>query len=157
MNINWGTKVIYVYKADSFMTSLGGGIYEMDTDAFRLELKDLEDSEEGMPFPDTHRHNTEVTLSGVTYARFLEIINGYTITFENDQYAVNLAGSNNNIADVMNVNQVSLRSFNSAGLVVVGGGTGDAPTVEEIRIEMDDNSTKLQSIDNNAKLIPALL
>lgn len=155
MDITWSTKVINVYKADAFMTNLGGGIYEMDTDGFRLALKDLEDSEDGMPFLDTHRHNTEVTLGGVTYARFIEIINGYTITFEDGQYAVKLAGSNNNIADVMNVNQVSLRSANSAGMVVTGSGL--APTVEEIRIEMDDNSEKLAAIDRNAKLVPALL
>jgi hypothetical protein len=155
MQINWGTRVIYVYKADTFMTDLGGSIYEMDTDGFRLALKDAEDGEDGIPHPDTHNHNTEVTLSGVVYARVLEIINSYTITFEDGQYAVNLAGSNNNIADVMNVNQVSLRSFNSAGMVVTGGGL--APTVEEIRTEMDDNSTKLASIDRNAKLIPATL
>ena len=124
MLINWATKVITVYQADTFMTNEGGGIYTMDTDAFRLALKNEEDSEIGMVFDDTHRHNTEVVLSGVTYARFFEIINGYTITFEDGQYAVNLANSNNNIADVMNVNQVSLRSFNSAGLVVVEGGGG---------------------------------
>jgi hypothetical protein len=155
MLIDWGTRIIYVYRTDSFMDDLGGGIYEMDTDAFRLALKDEEDSEDGAPFPDTHRHNTEVTLSGVTYARIFEIINGYTVTFEDDQYAVKLVGSNNNIADVMNVNQVSLRSSNSAGMIVTGSGL--APTVEEIRIEMDDNSEKLAGIDKNAKLIPALL
>lgn len=121
MDIDWGTQVITVYTTDAFMTSLGGSIYEMDTDAFRLALKDMEDDEEGMPFPDTHRHNTEVTLSGVTYARVIEIINGYTITFDDGQYAVKLTGSNNNIADVMNLNQVSLRSANSAGLIQGGG------------------------------------
>jgi hypothetical protein len=117
MDITWGTKVINVYKADSFMTDLGGNVYEMDTDDFRLALKALEDDEAGMPFPVTHRHNTEVTLGGITLARTFEIVNGYTITFEDGQYAVSLVGSNNNIADVMNLNQVSLRSFNSAGLV----------------------------------------
>jgi hypothetical protein len=35
-----------------------------------------------MAFPSTHIHNTAVTLSGVTYARTVEIINGYTIDFE---------------------------------------------------------------------------
>jgi hypothetical protein len=118
MNVNWGTKVITVYKADTFMSDLGGGtVYEMDTDAFRLALKAVEDDEEGMPFPDTHRHNTQVTLGGITLARTFEVINGYTITFEDGQYAVKLTGRNNNIGDVMNVNQVSLRTYNSAGLI----------------------------------------
>jgi len=122
MQIDWGTKVIYVYKADDFMTDLGGNLYEMDTNAFRLALKNAEDDEEGIPHDDTHSHNTQVLLGGVIYARVIEMINGYTITFEDGQYAVNLKGSNNNIADVTNVNQVSLRVFNSAGLQVVETG-----------------------------------
>lgn len=122
MQINWGTRVITVYRADVFMTNLGGGIYEMDTNAFRLALKDAEDGEDGMPHPDTHNHNTTVTVGGVTLAHVLEIINGYTVTFEDGQYAVNLKGTNNNIPDVANVNQVSIRSFNSAGLQVVETG-----------------------------------
>ena len=120
INIDWGAKIINIPQAD--LISLGGNIYELDVDAFRLILKDLEDSIEGMSFPDTHRHNTIVTVAGVTLARVIEIINGYTITFENAQYAVNLVGANSNIPDVANVNQVSIRSFNTAGLIQVGSG-----------------------------------
>jgi hypothetical protein len=112
--INWNTKVIYVPK--NFLTFVSGTTYEMDTDAFRLALKDIED-DEGIPFLDTHRHNTEVALGGLTYARTIEIINGYTVYFEDGMYAVNLIGSNNNIADVAIVNHVSIRPTNSAGLV----------------------------------------
>jgi hypothetical protein len=122
VQINWGTRVITVYRTDAFMTDLGGNVYEMDTNAFRLALKDEEDSPDGMDAPDTHRHNTTVTVGGVTLAHVLEIINGYTITFDDDQYAVNLKNTNNNIPDVTNVNQVSIRSFNSAGLQVVETG-----------------------------------
>jgi len=122
ISIDWGTKIISVPQ--SYLTNLGGGVYELDLDEFRLDLKDLEDDEEGMAHLDTHIHNTEVTLAGVTYSRFIEIINGYTITFEDGQYAVNLAGANSNIADVSNVNQVSIRSFNSAGLITVTTGSG---------------------------------
>jgi len=92
-------------------------IRELNLNAFRLDLKDLEDDEEGMPFPDTHKHNTEVTVGGLTLARVIEIINGYTVTFEDGQYAVNLVGANSNVGDVINVNQVSVRSQNSAGLI----------------------------------------
>jgi hypothetical protein len=132
ISVNWGTKVISVPQ--SYLTHIGGSLYELDTDQFRLDLKDLEDSEEGMPFPDTHRHNTEVVLSGVTYARTLEIINGYTITFENGSYRVRLAGSNNNIADVANLNSVSILSQNSAGLISVDSGAGDWTTTEKAQI-----------------------
>lgn len=125
ISIDWGTKVITIPKAD--MTQIQTNpfeIRELDLDAFRLALKDLEDSDEGMTFPDTHRHNTTVTLAGITLARVIEIINGYTVTFEDGQYAVNAVGANCNLADVLNLNQVSLRTFNSAGLQVVTQGSG---------------------------------
>lgn len=122
ISINWSTKIITIPQ--SYLTLVSGSVYELDTDQFRLDLKSLEDDEVGIPHLDTHRHNTEVVLGGVTYSRFIEIINGYTITFEDGMYAVNLVGSNNNIADVANVNQVSIRSQNSAGLITVSSGSG---------------------------------
>lgn len=125
ITINWATKVITVPK--NFMTTIQTDPFEvrgLDLNDFRLALKDLEDNDDGMTFPDTHRHNTQVTLAGITFAHTLEIINGYTVTFEDGQYAVNATGANSNIADVMNLNQVSLRTANSAGLQVVSVGSG---------------------------------
>ncbi len=125
ITINWGTKVITIPK--SFMAQVQVNpfeVRELDLDALRLALKDLEDSDQGMAFPDTHSHNTQVVLSGVTYARMLIFINDYTVTFEDGQYAVNAVGANSNIADVMNLNQVSLRTANSAGLITVTSGSG---------------------------------
>lgn len=122
ITINWDTRVISIPK--SFMTELSPTLYELDLNDFRLALKDLEDDMEGMSFPITHNHNTEVTLAGITFARTIEIINDYTVTFEDGQYAVNAVGANSNIADVMNLNQVSLRTANSAGLITVTSGSG---------------------------------
>lgn len=117
ISIDWGTKVIFVPKADlTLIQATPTEIRELNLNTFRLALKDLEDSDEGMAFPDTHRHNTEVMVAGLTLARVVEIINGYTVTFEDGQYAVNLPGANSNVGDVVNVNQVSVRTFNSAGL-----------------------------------------
>lgn len=120
ISINWTTQVITVPQAD--LTFVSGSIYELDVNWFRLALKDIEDSEEGVAFPDTHSHNTESTLSGVVYARQFKIINGYTVTFENGSYTVRCVGANHNIGDVKNVNSVSLIIGNSAGLVL-GDGT----------------------------------
>lgn len=117
VTIDWATRVISIPQAD--LTHLGGTSYQLDTDWFRLQLKDLEDSEAGIPMPDTHRHNTQVLLGGISYARIIEIINGYTITFENGSYTVSLVGSNNNILDVTNLNSVQVASNNSAGLINV--------------------------------------
>lgn len=139
ISVNWPSKIINIPQ--SYLTNLGGGVYELDTDELRLDLKDLEDSEQGMPFLDTHQHNAPVTLAGATYAQVLEIINGYTITFEDGQYAVSLVGSNNNISEVTNVNQVSIRSNNSAGLIQVTSGSGVLPQdISDIRVAVWSDS-----------------
>jgi hypothetical protein len=151
ITITWGTKVINVPRADMTLIQASPEIRELDLDDFRLALKDLEDSEEGMCFPDTHTHNAGVTVGGTTLAMVIEIINGYTITFEDGQYAVNLVGANSNVADVTNVNQVSIRSQNSAGLI--GSAVLDLiPDIEETvdfnrkvlsnRLELEAGSTE---------------
>jgi len=122
ISIDWATKVINIPQ--DYLTNLGGGIYELNVNTFRLDLRDIEDNEDGIPFQYTHVHNTEVTLGGLTLSRVVEIIAPYTITFEDGQYAVNLVGANNNIADRTNVNQVSVRANNSAGMVTVNSGSG---------------------------------
>jgi len=115
ITIDWGTKIISIPQAD--LTFISGSLYELDVNSFRLTLKALEDDEEGAWAPRTHNHNTAITLSGVTYARTVEIINGYTVTFEDGNYSVSCIGANHNLADVKNVNSVSLIINNSAGLI----------------------------------------
>lgn len=119
VSINWATRVITIPQAD--LAPVSAGLYELDVDTFRLALKDIEDGVDGISFPDTHRHNTQVTLSGVTYSRTFEVINGYTVTFQDtgSPYTVRCVGANHNIADVKNVNQVSLVIGNSGGLITV--------------------------------------
>jgi len=112
------TNVIFVPRADmTLIQSTPTEIRQLDLNAFRLELRDIGDSEEGVIFDSTHNHNTTLTVGGVTLARSIEILEPYTITFEDGQYAVNLVGANSNVGDRVNVNQVSVRSANSAGLV----------------------------------------
>lgn len=117
ITIDWGTGVIFVPRSElTLVQQLPTIIYTLDLNFFRLTLKDLEDDAEGMPYTITHIHNTEVTLGGLTYARVIEIVEPYTVTFEDGQYAVNLIGANSNVGDRVNVNQVSVRSANSAGM-----------------------------------------
>ena len=119
VTIDWTMKIISIPKSDlTLVQSDPFEVRELDLDWFRLQLKDLEDSAEGIVCPDTHRHNTEVTLGGLTFARVIEIINGYTVSFENGNYAANLVGANSNVGDVTNLNEVSVRTQNSAGLIV---------------------------------------
>lgn len=146
ITINWLTKVINVPKTyTTLVQSLPTEIRQLDVNVFRLDLKDIEDSEEGMPFLDTHRHSPEVQIAGLSLARVVEIINGYTITFEDDQYTVNLIGANTNLAEVTNVNQVSIRSSNSAGLTTPGFTPAERIKLEELwRIHGLDNTKPLE-------------
>lgn len=115
--IDWDNKIINVPKSNLLLIqSSPTEIYQLDLNEFRLDLKALEASIDGMAFLDTHLHYPPVSVGGVTLARVVQIINDYTVTFEDGKYAVNLLGANSNVGDVINVNQVSVRSANSAGL-----------------------------------------
>ena len=127
ITIDYLNKIIEVPK--SYLTLVSGSTYSLDIDAFRLDLKDLEDDEEGIAHLDTHEHTAPKTLAGIQYARFIEFINGYTIEFEDGQYNVDASVANSNLMDVLVDNQVSVRTNNSAGLIVTSG--GGALTQEE--------------------------
>jgi hypothetical protein len=92
-------------------------VRELNLNDFRLTLKDLEDEIQGINWPKTHNHEPPFQIGGVELARTVKLVNEYTVTFEDGQYAVNLVGANSNVGDRVNVNQVSVRSANSAGLV----------------------------------------
>jgi hypothetical protein len=124
VSVNWPAKEILVTQ--DYLRHVQGSLYELDVNQFRLDLKALEAGEDGIIWEDTHRHYPEVTLAGVTFARVVEITNGYTITFEEkpSPYRVRCVGANHNISDVMNLNTVSLIIGNSAGLIVHSIGSG---------------------------------
>lgn len=139
VSVAWATGVISVPQSD--LTFISGTLFELDTNVFRLALKALEASAEGMAELDTHQHNTEVTIAGVTFARTIEIINGYTVVFEDGQYAVSLVGSNNNIFDegIIVRNQVSIIPTNSGGLIRNVDAVDDF--VEALRTSLYDGVT----------------
>jgi len=117
ISIDYTTRIISVQKVDmTLVQSTPFEIYELDIDAFRLELKDIEDDIGGISFVDTHFSSTAVTAEGAVVARVFEIINGYTVTFEDGAYTVNLVGASTNIAEVTNVNQVQVRGVSSTAL-----------------------------------------
>jgi len=122
------------------LQSMPTEIRELDLNSFRLALKDIEDSDLGMTQDTTHNHVAPIGVGGVTLARVVEIINNYTVTFEDGQYAVNLSGANTNLADKVNVNQVSVRSANSAGLV----------QTSEIEYSSFQNSVSLDVVNGGA-------
>jgi hypothetical protein len=131
-SINFVTKVISIPQSE--LTGVSPNIYSLDANAFRLAVLAIMD-DVGIIYDDPFRHNTAVILGGVTYARTIEVINGYSLTFEDGQYAVRIVGANTNFEDVTNVNQVSIRSGNSAGLIQVSteGGGGSSLTQQQVR------------------------
>lgn len=136
ISIDWAAQIINVPQ--SHLTPVGGNVYELDAHEFFLDIKALEASEEGQPFPDAVRHNAAVSLSGIVLGHVVQIINDYTVTFEDGQYAVNIVGANTNISEVTNINQVSVRSYNSAGLQIAGSGITNQDKEEIVELIIND-------------------
>jgi len=131
ITVEWGASNIFVPRSElTLIQSSPVYVYQLDSNVFRIALKDAEDNEAGMPFPPTHRHNTVVVIDGLSYARTIEVLEPYTVEFEDGQYQVNIIGSNNNIHSRRVPNSVSLVPNNSAGLVVVT--TAPAPSATDI-------------------------
>jgi hypothetical protein len=150
ISITWATKVINVPKADLTLVDAGPPeIRELDLNVFRLALKDLEDDEDGMPFLHTHNHVPPITVGTITLARVVELINGYTVTFEDGQYAVDVVGANTNLGTEVNKNQVSVFINNSTGLT---DGTVISTKLTDIhRLHALDNTRTLEVTDISRK------
>lgn len=123
LTVDWQNLIIDVPQSD--LTFVSGTTYECDTNVLRGQLNALAASELGVAFPVNNRHNTEVTVAGVTYARTIEIVNGWSLRFEDTgaDYTIRFVGSNNNLFDVdggilVPTPHVSYIPTNSAGLVV---------------------------------------
>jgi hypothetical protein len=127
ISVNWITGEITVPKADTTLIQASPELRALDTQQFWLDLKDLEKSVDGIPWPDTQQNFPSYTIQGIVYAQAFRIIPPYFVTFEDGQYGVTLDGTNNNILEVSTQNQVRLSSSNSAGLQYVGQ-TGLSPT-----------------------------
>jgi len=113
-SVNWTSKVITIHKAD--MVHNGGVDYELQMADFHDKIRQLEyEFDEGMSQVQILEFTPVKVISGVTYAAFYEVINGYTVTFEDDTYKVVITGGNNNVYDIYNVNSVSVGSYGSAG------------------------------------------
>jgi len=128
VTIDWPTQIFSIPQADLLLIT--GTLYEADTEVdIRQAINVIMASEEGIVFETPITHNTEVTVAGTTFARFIEMINGYSIIYTPDtQWSVRYVGSNNNLFDIengiLNQNQVQVIPGNSAGLVVISTGSG---------------------------------
>lgn len=118
LTIDFANKIIYPDRSEMVqIQSSPIEIYQFNVNTFHQGMRDLEDDEEGIWADVTHNYSSPTTLSGVTYARLVEIINDYTITFLPDSaWVVQVTGGNSNVGDRVNPNNVSVQVANSAGL-----------------------------------------
>ncbi len=134
-SVNWITHVITILRADmTLIQSSPVEIRELNTNAFRYDLRALEASVDGRPWIKTHKHNEDEEVGGINLADVFKILPPYTVTFEEGWYAVNLQGTNNNVLERTNKNNVSVNPGNSAGLVnsaaIEYGEYGGAVTID---------------------------
>lgn len=151
ISTDWATLTFSVPQGD--LTLISGTLYEMDTEVdFRQAINAIMASEEGIVFDDPIIHNTEVTVAGTTFARTIEVINGYSVTFTPDsQWTARFIGSNNNIFDVendiLNQNQVQIISNNSGGLISGGFSEANETTLDAILTAVNALPTALEIAD----------
>jgi hypothetical protein len=139
-----------VPKADMSIIQSSPEVRELDLDVFRLALKSLEDDEEGMHFIHTHNHVPPITVGTITLARVVELINGYTVTFEDGQYSVDVVGANTNLGTEVNKNQVSVFINNSTGLT--DGTSINTKLAEMHQIHGLDSDRVLEVTDTSRKV-----
>ena len=149
--VYWEQKVIVIPR--NMLEWLNGSTYQVDMLLLKHHLNFLEASEEGIPHDKILYHETETMLSGVNYARKIMFINNYTVTFENGVYAVNLYGANHNLMDVLNMNSVSVRAQNSAGLQTIHTGASVLSTEERNKLMSIDTITADEVWGYNGKTI----
>lgn len=140
ISIDWKTKVITVPTEALALVQASPAVYEIKIDWLHNELRAMEDNEIGITYDVTHKHTAPLTFGGITLARVVEIINGYTVTFEPGNYRVNVVGGNSNVAEVINYNEVQVTTANSAGLTDVTRGM----TVEQAQTVLASLSRMLK-------------
>ncbi len=158
ISVNWVTGRIYIPKADTTYQGLNPfsqEIRELDIDALRLTLRDLEDDPNGgRPWPRTHNHETETLLAGITYVRKVIFLAPYYFEFESGNYRVNLTAENNNLVDRLYYNGVTVVPANSAGGQVVETGTSGLTAAESAQLNnINTRSLYADKIIKNKKAL----
>ena len=110
-------RVINIPRADmTLIATVPAELRQLNLDDLRIELGDLQDDAAGVWATTAFFHTPPLTISGVTLARVVEILDPYVIEFEDALYNVNIVGGNSNVSDKTIKNQVGVNTANSAGL-----------------------------------------
>jgi len=109
--LDWSTKVITVPKTE--LTHVSGTHHTITVDYWWQLLREANYNAEGMVF-DTMYNSIAPTAST---PRIVEVINGYTVQFENGLYSVEFINGNTNFRDVEIKNMVSVGTNNTTGFI----------------------------------------
>lgn len=123
-----------------------------DLPAFKDTIRDLEDDAVGVLYQPIISYK-KVNLGGGAFFHAVDFINGYQLKFPNPG---NYSIIGNLGAVIVPVAGVYVERQSAAAFATTASG-GSGPTAQSIREEMDANSVKLSSINNNTNLIPALI
>lgn len=152
-SVSWSTAgfgVIFVPRADMTLVQPSPEVRSINVNTLRGDVGALFASVEGGPYVKPFIHNGEITIAGVTYARSVQFL--YAVEFEDAQYEVRPFGANHNLLDVHVVNQVSISSNNSAGLISVATLAADAAVARKAatnRLEVDFTAQDLILYDDD--------
>lgn len=122
--VDWIAKTISIPVSD--LTLVSGTWYRLSMVDFLIEIRRLEASPvDGLWAIEILDHtNPQIDFAGADYYGFDKIVNGYSVQFEPPATRVDLIGSNNNIADVLIVNGISVVPSNTAGGQRITAGSG---------------------------------
>lgn len=114
LSCHWPTKIITIPKTDLNFVSMGR--YNLTVEKWFQLLRELQGTVEGMAETVTGAlySNTPPTSST---PRIVEVINGWKVQFENDQYSMEFIDGNTNIRDVEIKNLVSVGTNNTTGFI----------------------------------------
>ena len=110
-SVDWLTKIVTVPKADLTLVSASPEIYELDVNDFWLEIHDIQDD-----FVAVGQDQIMTANAPTSFApRGVDVVNGYSIEFEDGQYTVQLKSANSTIQNNAVQNQVSIRDQTLTG------------------------------------------
>lgn len=114
LTANWVTKIITVPKSE--LALISGTRYSITVDYWFQLLRELNASIQGV-IETVSIPLYENTSPTTTTPRITDVINGYTVVFEDGLYSVEFTDGNTNIREVEIKNQVSVGTNNTSALI----------------------------------------
>lgn len=111
LSVDWPNKFITIPKSE--LTLIDGTRYKITVDYWWQLLREMNASEEGIVF-DTMYNSTAATSST---PQIVDLINGYTASFEDGAYSVEFVNGNTNWREVEVKNQVGVGTNNTTGFI----------------------------------------